>query len=312
MSDSLPSVSVVVPALGSAEVLPGALESIERQDYPNIVEVIVVAGDADSARVATSGGARVIDNPAKSTPRALNLGFDAAEGQVVVRCDAQSRLPANYVSTAVETLMSTGATNVGGMQVPVGTTFWERAIAAAMASPLGAGDARYRRGGEAGRVETVYLGVFDREKVLDLGGFDPDFVRNQDYELNHRIIEAGQTVWFDPRLEVEYKPRGSLGELWNQYFQYGKAKKLFARVHPSSLRWRQLAPPLLVISLILTLLGGIISPWLWLVPAAYSLSVLIGPFLVGGRGSPNLGTGPALAVMHLSWGLGFLVETGRR
>lgn len=307
MENSLPSVSVVIPAFNAADKIGAALSSISSQDYGNIAEVIVAAGDDDSLRVARNSGAIVVHNPSGRTPDALNLGIGLATGDVVVRCDAQSVLPDSYVSTAVETLVRTGAVNVGGMQVPVGTTFWERAIAAAMASPIGAGDARYRTGGNEGPAETVYLGVFDREKLKALGGYDPGFARNQDYELNHRIIESGGVVWFNPELKVEYRPRGSLRELWHQYFQYGQAKKLFARRHPGSLRWRQLVPPLLVIGLILSLITAFVWPWALLIPVVYLIALVVGVLTMPRRLHANVGTVPVLAAMHIAWGLGFTV-----
>lgn len=306
MEESLPSVSVVVPALDAADKIGEALRSIDEQDYPKIVEVIVAAGDEATGETATGLGATVVDNPSGRTPNGLNLAIAKATGEVVVRCDAQSILPKGYVSRAVETMRRSGATNVGGMQVPVGVTFWERAIAAAMASPLGAGDARYRTGGEAGPVETVYLGVFERTTLERLGGFDEEFQRNQDYELNHRILESGGVVWFDPELRVEYRPRGSLRELWSQYLQYGRAKKLFAARHPHGLRWRQLAPPLLVIGLLLGLIAGLVWPWAFLIPGLYVGALVVGVATMPRRLGANPGTIPALATMHVAWGLGFL------
>ncbi|CAN5876374.1 glycosyltransferase family 2 protein [soil metagenome] len=306
MDNSLPSVSVVIPALNAADKIGTALNSIKSQEYRNIAEVIVAAGDDDTLRVAKDSGAIVVYNPSGRTPDALNLGIGLATGDVVVRCDAQSVLPDTYVSTAVETLIRTGAVNVGGMQVPVGTTFWERAIAAAMASPIGAGDARYRTGGREGPAETVYLGVFDRERLEALGGYNTEFVRNQDYELNHRIVESGGVVWFDPALKVEYRPRGSLRELWDQYFEYGRAKKLFARRHPRSLRWRQLAPPLLLVALLIALIASFFWLWALIIPAAYLVSLAVGTLMMPRRLGANAGTILALATMHIAWGLGFL------
>jgi succinoglycan biosynthesis protein ExoA len=306
MDNSLPSVSVVIPALDAADKIGAALNSIKSQEYENIAEVIVAAGDDETLRVAKDSGAIVVHNPSGRTPDALNLGIGLATGDVVVRCDAQSVLPNTYISTAVETLIRTGAVNVGGMQVPVGTTFWERAIAAAMASPIGAGDARYRTGGNEGPAETVYLGVFDRVRLEALGGYNSEFARNQDYELNHRIFESGGLVWFNPALKVEYRPRGSLRELWDQYFQYGRAKKLFARRHPGSLRWRQLAPPLLVIALLLALIASFFWIWALTIPAAYVMAIVLGTLTMPRRLRANVGTILALATMHIAWGLGFL------
>jgi glycosyltransferase involved in cell wall biosynthesis len=306
MENFRPSVSVVIPALNAADKIGAALSSIDSQMYENITEVIVAAGDDATLRVAKDYGAVTVHNPSGRTPDALNLGIGLATGDVVVRCDAQSVLPETYISTAVETLVQTGAVNVGGMQVPVGTTFWERAIAAAMASPIGAGDARYRTGGSEGPAETVYLGVFDREKLEAVGGYNAEFARNQDYELNHRIIESGGVVWFNPALKVEYRPRGSLKDLWNQYFQYGRAKRLFARRHPGGLRWRQLAPPLLVIGLLLSLIASFFWLWALAVPAAYLIAVTLGSLMMPRRLRANAGTVLALATMHIAWGLGFL------
>lgn len=307
MSSNSPSVSVVIPARNAADVLPRALTSIRDQDYDNIVEVVVAAADRGSAEVAEQGGARVVINPNGATPSGLNLAIAASSGEVIVRCDAQSVLPSHYVSHAIDTLVRTGSANVGGMQVPVGVTPWGRAIATAMSSPWGAGDARYRVGGEEGPVETVYLGVFRRDAVEGVGGFDERFQRNQDYELNHRLVSAGEVVWFDPGLRVEYTPRDSLRALARQYFDYGRAKRQFSRLHRGSLRMRQLAAPTLVVTLAAATIASVVLPPLALIPVAY-----VGGVVVVGLASKDhsLRVAVALITMHLSWGLGFLSPGG--
>lgn len=297
-----PTVSVVIPARDAASSLPRALASIRGQTYPKIIEVVVAAADDESALAAD--GAVVVRNPSGSTPAGLNTAVDMASGDVIVRCDARSVLPPDYVSEAVQALVQNAADNVGGMQVPVGETSWEKAIASAMSSPWGAGDARYRVGGVPGPAETVYLGVFRREALKRVGGFDEAFLRTQDYELNHRLIQTGGLVWFDPRLRVEYRPRGSLGALARQYFDYGRAKRQFSRKHPGALRWRQWAPPALVVVLVSSLALSIWWPWTLLVPATYALAVT----LAGVQGDGGAWrTALALATMHTSWGVGFLI-----
>lgn len=307
MSSNSPSVSVVIPARNAADVLPRALASVRGQDYDNIVEVIVAAADPRSAEIGEQGGARVVSNPGGATPSGLNVAIAASAGEVIVRCDAQSVLSPNYVSRAIETLLRTGAANVGGMQVPVGATPWGKAIAAAMSSPWGAGDARYRVGGEEGPVETVYLGVFRRDAIEAAGGFDERFQRNQDYELNHRLIAAGQVVWFDPALRVEYQPRDSLRALARQYFDYGRAKRQFARLHRGSLRLRQLAAPTLVVTLVAATLASVVVPPLIFVPVAY-----VGGCAVAGLAyhPHSLRVAIALITMHIGWGWGFLFARG--
>jgi glycosyltransferase involved in cell wall biosynthesis len=298
----LPTVSVIIPARGAGESLPETLAAIAAQTYRNVIEVIVAAADEESRSAAR--GATVVDNPTGSTPAGLNLALAASTGDVIVRCDAHAVLPSEYIERAVELLGESGAANVGGMQVPVGTTPWEEAIAYAMTSPLGAGDARYRTGGDAGPVETVYLGVFRREALVAAGGYDEAFWRNQDYELNHRLIDAGHTVWFDPELRVTYRPRGSLSELAGQYFAYGRSKRLFSRKHPGDLRLRQWAPPGLVLVLVVSLLASLVAPILILTPLIY-LAVLTATEFVRGAEDP-LRVAAALATMHVSWGVGFL------
>lgn len=306
VSDRPPTVTVIIPAKDSAASLEEALDSVAAQTYTGIAEIVVAAADPESAAVARGFGATVVENPSGRTPTALNLAIAASTGEVVVRCDAQSKLDPRYVEKAVATLTRTGADNVGGMQIPIGNTFWERAIAAAMASLLGSGDARYRLGGEEGPVETVYLGVFRRSTLERVGGFDETFTRTQDYELNHRIIGAGGTVWFDPGLRAEYRPRGSLRALARQYFDYGRSKRRFDRKHPGSLRWRQLAAP----GLVLAMAGSILVAPLWpvtlIMPAAYvGAAVATGAIAARRVGMAALGTPPALITMHVMWGLGF-------
>lgn len=310
MSTPGPTVSVVMPARDAAGTIGAALSAIRMQDYPLITQVIVADGASTDAtpEIARRAGATVVPNPGATTPAGLNAAIAASTGDVIVRCDAHAELPAGYVSRAVETLLRTGADNVGGMQVPVGRSFWERAIAAAMSSRLGAGDARYRVGGEEGPADTVYLGVFRRTALERVGGFDETLERNQDYELNWRIRETGGVVWFDPRLQVAYRPRGSLRELWRQYFDYGRWKRVVIRRHPGSLRWRQLAAPGLVIGLAAALLMAVWWRGSLLVPAGYLASVTaVGTALAWRhRDASGIGAVPALVTMHLGWGIGFL------
>jgi len=305
VENNYPTVSVIIPAANASDSLPKAIDSIHAQDYPNIVETVVAA--ADEATAKASGDSIVVANPSGSTPAGLNLAIEASAGEILVRCDAHSVLPSGYVTRAVETLRRTGSQNVGGMQVPVGHTFWEKAISAAMRSPLGSGGARYRIGGPEGAVETVYLGVFPRKTLTELGGFDETFARTQDYELNHRIIEAGGIVWFDPDLQVEYRPRDSLTGLGRQYFGYGRAKRAFQQRYRGELRWRQILPPLLLVGGVASLVAAIFWPWAIVLPIGYAVAVFVAVIASPYRqGASALGVSAAIMTMHLSWGLGFL------
>ena len=302
-----PSVSVIIAAAAAKNSLPTALDALESQDYPGPIEVVVATGDLPTSRAADGHDVVIVDNPSGHTPAGLNLAAKASSGEILVRVDAHSSIPPDYIRRLVDALRVTKADNVGGRQVPIGTTFIEKAIAAAMSSRFGAGDARYRIGGEPGPADTVYLGAFPRSVFDRVGGYDERFLRNQDYELNHRIRESGGVVWFDPDIAVGYRPRASIAALGRQYFQYGRWKRLFARTH-RSLRPRQWAPPLLVIALGASLVGSIWWSWLLALPILYVLElVAIGLAALPREGSPAILMPVALAVMHISWGVGFLL-----
>lgn len=312
-----PAVSVVIPVLNGASVVAGAIDSALNQDYAGPLDVVVAVGPGsdDTKQVVddlASADPRVtaVPNPTGNTSAGLNAAIQAATGSVIVRCDAQARLPAGYVARAVALLAETGADNVGGVQAATGTRFMQRAVAIAQSHPLGVGDARYRTGGDPGEVDTVYLGVFRREALERVHGFDETLVRNQDYELNWRIRQTGGTVYFHPELRVEYFPRSRLQDLWRQYFQYGTWKRETVRRHPGSLRWRQLVAPALVAALVASLVLSVTPLALWsvVVPGLYIVA-LIGTALLEAirrRSLAALALPFVLPTIHMAWGTGFL------
>ena len=315
-----PRVSVVIPARATPVLIISAIESALRQENPTVIEVVIAAADGPTAAAARSVDdprVVVVDNPDGSTPVGLNLAVKATTGELIVRCDAHSVLPPGYVTEAVSALSDPDVVNVGGRQLARGVTLFERAVALAMSSPIGAGDARYRIGGASGPVDTVYLGVFRRSALEAVGGFDETLERNQDYELNWRLRQAGGVVWFDNDLAVDYRPRGSLRSLWTQYFQYGRWKRLVLGRHPESLKWRQLAPPALLAGLAVSPVAAALDARLGLVvPGVYlALTIAAGAIdLVRTRDLAAVAEPPALWAMHLAWGLGFILgpPRGRR
>lgn len=311
-SQQPPSVSVLIPARDSEAIIGAALDSVFAQDYAGAVEVVVADGSdkPDMANLIRRSypDVRLVPNPEKRAPSGLNAALRVATGEIVIRCDARSRLPAGYVSRAVETLLRTGAAGVGGCQEAIGTTFFERAVALAMRTPLGAGAARYRRGGPEGPVDTIYLGVFRRETLNEVGGYGP-VLGSEDSELNWRLRERGGTLWHDPELRVAYKPRSSFRRLARLYFNYGQLKRVVLRIHPLSLRPRQAAPLLLVLSLGASALGALAgSPWAAVIPVAYAGGLVLGSLAIAVRSRDPVAVILPLVMMtmHLSWGIGFL------
>lgn len=317
MSDTPNLVSVILPIRNEASFVEETVESILNQDYLGPLEIVVADGmSTDGTREildrlgAADNRVRSFDNPSGRTPNGLNIAIQQARGDILVRCDGHAELPTDYVSTAVRLLHETGAVNVGGVQRAVGVTPMQRAIAYAMSSPVGVGDARFHYGGDAGSVDTVYLGVFRRSAVIAAGLFDEELTRNQDYELNIRLRANGGTVWFDPALQVIYRPRRTLRDLWRQYFEYGTWKRTVIKMHPESTRLRQLIPPLFLIGLLVS--GGLAIAGWWIaalvVPVAYAvlLAASTGLELARRRDLAALLFPAAVATMHISWGAGFL------
>ena len=306
------SISVVVPALDAGEVIDDCLDAILAQEQCPSFDVWIACGPSHDdtearvrARSAVDDRLHVVANPGGRTAAGLNAAVAASEGELVVRVDAQARIPPGYLARLASTSAATGAANVGGLQRPVGTTPAQRAIAAAMASQFGAGPAAFRSGGVSGPVDTVYLGAFRRSALLAVGGYDERLVRNQDYELNWRLRAAGHTVWLDAEVAVDYRPRGRLDALASQYRQYGRWKRRVVVAHPRSLRLRQLAAPLLVLGLLASAgLAVMVNPLALVVPGLYAGAVTAAALRV--RGVSRRRVAAAFVTMHVSWGIGFL------
>lgn len=312
-----PHVSVVMAVRNEAAHLREAVDAVLSQQYPGLLDVTVaLAPSADTTAqilqdLAQDPRVAVVDNPAGRTAAGLNAAIVHSDGAVVARVDGHAVIPAGYVRRAVEVLIKTGADNVGGVMAAEGETPFECAVAAAMSSRFGTGDARFHYGGPPGAVDTVYLGVFRRAALERVGGFDESLVRTQDSELNLRIRQTGGVVWFSPDLRVRYRPRGSLWGLVTQYFQYGRWRRVVARRHPGSLRWRQLVAPATVVACGGGLAAVGFGRWWGAVPlACYAAAVTAASVAVGRRLPPEVAVRlpVVFGAMHGAWGVGFLTS----
>ncbi|MEV8409025.1 glycosyltransferase family 2 protein [Streptomyces niveus] len=318
-----PAVSVIMPVLNEERHLRNSVRHILEQEYDGEMEVVIALGPSTDRtdeiaaelvrETADSARARVqtVPNPTGRTPAALNAAIKASKHPVVVRVDGHGMLSPNYISTAVRLLEETGAQNVGGIMNAEGENDWEHAVAAAMTSKIGVGNAAFHTGGKAGPAETVYLGVFRRAALEQQGGYNEEFIRAQDWELNFRIREAGGQIWFSPELRVQYRPRPSVRELAKQYRNYGRWRHVVARFHSGSINLRYLAPPVAVCANVLGVVVGLaFTPWALIVPGGYLAAIVAGS-IPAGRGLPlkaRLQIPLALATMHMSWGVGFLTS----
>ena len=316
MEQYKPSVSVIMPVRNSGDHLNKCVESILNQTYESIDEIILGVGPSDDgthkiAAELESAEARikVISNPSGRTASALNAAASIATGRYLVRVDSHCKLEKNYVQQAIRTIQRTEAANVGGVQKAEGRSMLERSIATAMTSKFGVGNSRFHYGGVEGPSDTVYLGVYDSEIFHRLGGFNETLIRNQDYELNIRIRETGNTVWFDPNLVVRYTPRSSIPALFRQYFQYGQWKRAVVKLHPSSIKVRQIAAPLLIIGILFGITSSIfLNIWGLAVPGMYLAGVFLASLVSkSSDGWERVCLFFVFPTMHIAWGLGFLL-----
>jgi glycosyltransferase involved in cell wall biosynthesis len=309
-----PSISVILPVLNEQSHLESSVRSILSQDYQGPIEVILAIGPSkdrtlEIAKRIASADSRVVivENPTGKTAMGLNLALRQSLNPVVVRVDAHAEIPENYLSLIVEVLNKTGAVNVGGVMAAVGKTVFEKSVAGAMRSAFGVGASRFHTGGEAGPVDTVYLGAFRREALIAIGGFDERFTRAQDWELNFRLRENGGVIYFDPRLHVTYRPRSTVRALAKQYFEYGRWRRVVSRRHKGTINYRYLAPPVALVGFLASvILGLFLSPILFFPAAIYCLFVLGASLKISSSIREFFLLLLVLPTMHFAWGAGFI------
>jgi succinoglycan biosynthesis protein ExoA len=296
-------ISFVMPVLNEEKYLEAAVKSVFDQEVPGQMELVLALGPSSDAtdevakKLKKRYGAKLqlAHTKIANTSSQLNLAIEKSSYEVVLRVDAHSELSLDYAKTALEILNQTGAANVGGIMRAVGQDAFQQAVAYGYNNRVGLGGGAFHIGAKAGPSESVYLGVFDKQKLLAVGGFDPKWVRGQDWELNQRLRAAGHQVWFDPRLEVTYRPRGSWEKLARQFFKTGIWRGSLTRENPGQSAVRYWVPPMLVLSLIF------IFP-LWL----YLIAIGVVAITAKGLGSRSkLWLMLVLPTMHISWGAGF-------
>lgn len=315
----LPDVSVILPILNEERYLRDAVHSILAQDYQGNFEIVLAVGPskdktreiADQLHLENSR-VIVVDNPTGRTAAGLNAALAISRGSIVVRVDGHSQIPTNYISIAVELLSTTSAVNVGGMMAAVGVTRFEQAVAGAMRSPLGVGASRFHTGGAAGEVDTVYLGVFDKAALQAIGGFDERFTRAQDWELNFRLRANGGVIYFDPRLQVSYRPRPTVTSLAKQYFEYGRWRRVVSRRHKGTINYRYLAPPVALAGFLTSLIFGALIHSIFFIPAViYILFVAAAAIAIASNLIQYIFLLTIIPTMHFAWGAGFITSPKR-
>ncbi len=311
-----PLVTIVIPCFNEERHIEACLEDVFAQDYPaERIEVLVGDGMSTDrtreklAEIAARrpGRVRVIDNPPRLQAPGMNTMIEASKGEIIVRMDVHARYAPDYVSQCVAVLEETGADNVGGAQRAVPESWFQRAVCAALDSPLGVGGASYRDENTEGFVDTVFLGAF-RRKILDaVGGYDAKAITNEDAELNQRILGAGGKVFLSRKIVVHYYPRDSFKGLARQYFKYGQGRARTLLKHKRFPTPRPAIPFLMVAGGLTLLVVPSLRKFAPLAFGLYGAAATVEAVRVSRR--HGLALAPVVAaifpVLHVSHGVGF-------
>lgn len=313
-----PLVSIVIPCLNEEKYIVALLDSLAAQDYgPDGIEVLVSdGGSTDRTRELVAAypsrfrRLELVENARRITVAGLNEGMDAARGDCWIIIGAHSHVRADFVRESVDALRRTGAACVGGPIETIGEGTAGLAIAAAMSSPFGVGNAKFRYAETEGEVDTVPFGCYHRKVWEVVGRFDETVDGADEDSYNARLIEAGGKIWLTPAIRSSYYPRRTFKALAKQYWEYGAAKgTLMARGRP--LQPRHFAPSAMVVGgPALWLLGRVSRRARWLL-RLLALAYAGGGMLMASRAAAKNGANPALtfaamATMHVTYGAGFL------
>ena len=310
------SVTVLIPMRNAGRDIVRCLNAIMANDYPSdLVEIIVIdalSTDASSDIVRQyidkHSFIRMLFNPRGLPSVSLNMGLDAAGGDVIVRVDSASVVEADYISRAVKLLMTTEAVNVGGAQRATGVSYLTRAVAMATNSSYAIGDARLRNAQREKWVDGIYLGAWWRETLESLGGFDGSLTDDENYDLSYRLRRMRGKAFYSPSIRSSYRVRGSFPRVMKTYAGHGFRMARAIKSHPDALRPSHLAAPGVVLLIVISALLALYSwPTGTIAPGAYLLHSLIASRRITQRRRYQLTMPLVLLALHLSWGVGFIV-----
>jgi Glycosyltransferases, probably involved in cell wall biogenesis len=319
----------VIPCYNEEKFIDKVLNNLAEQYDNEHYEIIVIDGmSTDRTREVIAEfckqrpelTVRILDNPIRKIPTALNIGIAAAKGNVIARMDAHAVASPGYIRRCAAVLRTTGA-GVVGMPChvcPGNETLTAKSIAHAVSHKFGIGDAKYRlKVGSTDQeaVDTVAFGFFEKSLWEKIGGFNESLSTNEDYDFNYRIRETGKVVLLDRIEHCDYFARTTLSGLAKQYWRYGSWKARMVRVSPKSIKLRHLVAPVFAASLFVLILAGLIFRPAWWLLSLELLTYFALSLYFGFRIARKSGGGPAQMVLmpvvfftiHFVWGTGFLL-----
>jgi cellulose synthase/poly-beta-1,6-N-acetylglucosamine synthase-like glycosyltransferase len=307
-------VTVIVPTLNEEAAIDACLRTIRSQTCTRL-EILVIDGESSDrtreivmSHAADDERLRLILNPDRVIPAALNRALWAASGQWLVRVDAHATIPQDYVDRLIKHLATGRWGGVGGRKDGASTEPMGRAIAVALGSPFGVGNSVYHHGTTTQVVDHLAYGAYPSEVARSIGGWNERLVANEDYEFDYRVQEAGYQLLFDPAIKVRWVSQQRLRNLGRQYRRYGRAKAQVMQIRPESTKLRHLVAPALVGWTAAAALVGLRRPWFgaaMMVPYTVGVAAATGHSAQTVPPSVAIRTAPAFVTMHFAWGAGW-------
>lgn len=324
---STPLISFLLVVRNEARHVAECLRSMLDQTLdPTLYEVLVLDGmstdgtRAEIERVIAANPERpirLLDNPGLILSSGWNIGIRAARGEYVIRPDAHGAVPRDFLEKSLAAMRDhPEAAAVGGILETRGRGFWGETIAALLSSRIGVGGSSFRVGAAPGPKDTVVFGLYRRDALLEVGGFDEAIALNQDNVCHARLRAAGKILYFDPRIRSTYYCRGSLGALWRQMFRRSQWLILmFKHQRERNFSLRYYVPLLFVLGIVGLSLAGWFTPWAWAMLggllALYAAAGLAATARSPLRPPQRLAFPVAMFVLHFSYGLGAVVGLAR-
>jgi len=274
--EALPFVTVVVPCRNEEKHIGRCLESILANDYPKErMEILVLDGmSEDKTREIVAGYAdrfpciRLVDNPQKHIPVAMNIGIRTARGERILKMDAHSTYQREYISRCVHYQDAYGAENAGGVwkMVPGADTATARAIVLGLGHRFGSGNANVKVGVEKPTwSDTAAFGCFKKELFERIGLYDEKLLSSSDLDLNQRIQAAGGGILVVPDVVISYMADANLRALRRHVFADGVWVSYVLKFGKRAFSWRHWVPAVFVLSLVAAFaLGAVNRGFLWL------------------------------------------------
>ncbi|MDH6059469.1 glycosyltransferase family 2 protein [Chrysosporum bergii ANA360D] len=279
-----PKLTVAIPTYNEAGNIERVVKGFLSTGYPHLIEVFVADGGSTDKTpeivknlALQDARVKLLHNPLKVQSAGLNLILQECAGNIFLRADAHSDYAPDYIEKCVEALLSSQALNVGGAQRFVAKTAFQAGVALASKSILGSGGAKYRNPDYDGYADTVYIGCFWRQPLLDVGGFDTSAICNEDAELNQKLLNINpKAIYISSKIRVWYYPRKTWKSLWMQYFKYGRGRYLTTTKHPIKSQIRGMIPFMVLSISVIFFLIGFLFPQLRVL---VQILVLLGVFL---------------------------------